>query len=109
MIRIIRTLVVPFLCVVLNPLAHAQYFDEETELDYNWQRYYDPKAGRFVGKDPVGFAGGDVNLYGYVFNAPTNFIDPFGLYETDVHYHLTKDLAKRAGLSDIAAEIIATA
>jgi hypothetical protein len=34
--------------------------------------------GRFVSKDPIGFGGGDVNLYGYVFNAPVKFIDPTG-------------------------------
>jgi hypothetical protein len=30
-------------------------------------------------KDPIGFAGGDVNLYGYVQNNPVNYLDPFGL------------------------------
>ena len=35
--------------------------------------------GRFIQKDPVGFAGGDVNLYGYVQNNPINWIDPKGL------------------------------
>jgi uncharacterized protein RhaS with RHS repeats len=27
----------------------------------------------------IGFAGGDVNLYGYVQNNPVNFVDPSGL------------------------------
>jgi uncharacterized protein RhaS with RHS repeats len=43
-------------------------------------RYYDPKAGRFINKDPISFAGGDVNLYAYVQNNPVNFIDPWGLH-----------------------------
>ena len=30
------------------------------------------------GEDPIGFAGGDVNLYAYVFNSPTNYTDPTG-------------------------------
>ena len=38
--------------------------------------------GRFISKDPIGFAGGDVNLYGYVLNDPVNFIDPIGLDAT---------------------------
>src|SRR6185312_3755752 len=29
-------------------------------------------------EDPLGFAGGDVNLYAYVGSSPTNFTDPFG-------------------------------
>jgi uncharacterized protein RhaS with RHS repeats len=35
--------------------------------------------GRFISKDPIGFAGGDVNLYGYVQNNPVNLTDPEGL------------------------------
>jgi len=30
-------------------------------------------------KDPIGFAGGDVNLYRYVQNNPLNSVDPSGL------------------------------
>jgi hypothetical protein len=41
-------------------------------------RYYDPEVGRFVNKDPIGYAGG-MNLYGYVANKLVNFIDPSGL------------------------------
>ena len=35
--------------------------------------------GRFISEDPIGFAGGDVNLYGYCLNNPVNFVDPYGL------------------------------
>ena len=35
--------------------------------------------GRFISRDPISFAGGDVNLYGYVQNNPVNWIDPWGL------------------------------
>ncbi|MDF1615822.1 RHS repeat-associated core domain-containing protein, partial [Desulfurivibrio dismutans] len=38
-----------------------------------------PAIGRFISQDPIGFAGGDVNLYGYVLNDPVNWIDPWGL------------------------------
>jgi RHS repeat-associated protein len=54
-------------------------WDKETGLYYYRARYYDPMVGRFISKDPIGFAGGDVNLYGYVQNNPVNWIDPFGL------------------------------
>lgn len=32
-----------------------------------------------IQKDPIGFDGGDVNLYGYVESNPINMVDPFGL------------------------------
>lgn len=35
--------------------------------------------GRFISKDPIGFRGGDTNLYAYVKNNPINYKDPFGL------------------------------
>ena len=43
---------------------------------------YDPSIGRWLTPDPIGFAGGDVNLYGFVGNAPTNYVDPSGLDKT---------------------------
>lgn len=41
-------------------------------------RYYSSGADRFIAEDPIGFAGGQVNLYAYAFNSPTNFLDPTG-------------------------------
>jgi hypothetical protein len=38
----------------------------EIGLKYSWARYYHPGRQRLVSEDPIGFAGGDVNLYGYV-------------------------------------------
>jgi len=38
-----------------------------------------PKIGKWTAKDPILFAGGDSNLYGYVLNDPVNNIDPLGL------------------------------
>jgi RHS repeat-associated protein len=54
-------------------------WDAETGLYYYRARYYDPKLGRFLSEDSIGFAGGDVNLYGYVWNNPANLVDPLGL------------------------------
>jgi len=39
-----------------------QYADRETGLHYNFFRYYESDAGRFVNQDPIRLSGGD-NLY----------------------------------------------
>ncbi len=53
--------------------------DSFTGFQFSRARSYDPKLGRFLSEDPIGFAGGDVNLYGYVRNNSVNFVDPSGL------------------------------
>jgi RHS repeat-associated protein len=60
-------------------------YDRETGLYYYRARYYDAQIGRFITKDPIGFAGGDVNLYGYVLNNPINLVDPWGLWYIDLN------------------------
>ena len=42
-------------------------------------RDYAPEIGRWSAKDPIDFAGGDTNLFGYVSNQPVDAIDPSGL------------------------------
>ena len=56
----------------------GQYFDEETELYFNYHRYYDYKTGRYLREDPIGISAG-ANQYIYALNNPTNLIDPRGL------------------------------
>lgn len=56
--------------------------DDDLGLFYYRARYYSPILQRFVSQDPIGFAGGDVNLYAYVGNDPLNYIDPYGLSGT---------------------------
>ena len=53
-------------------------YDFETGLQYHRARYYDPAARRWISEDPIGFAGGDTNLYRYVGNSPLNYNDPSG-------------------------------
>ncbi len=58
-------------------------YDSFTGLYYYRARWYDAQIGRFISEDPIGFAGGDVNMYGYVKNNPLNKKDPLGLQDTD--------------------------
>ena len=54
-----------------------QYADRETGLHYNFFRYYEPDAGRFVNQDPIGLNGGE-NLYQFAKNTQI-WIDTLGL------------------------------
>ncbi|MEN6372455.1 MAG: RHS repeat-associated core domain-containing protein [Armatimonadota bacterium] len=56
------------------------YTDRETGLILATNRYYDPVEGRWLTRDPIGYAGG-LNLYGYCSNNPVNYTDPLGLCE----------------------------
>ena len=58
--------------------------DKETGLVRFGYRDYDPDVGRWTAKDPILFAGGDTDLYGYVLNNPLNAFDSLGLSEEDV-------------------------
>jgi RHS repeat-associated protein len=49
------------------------------DLYYYRARFYNPTTGRFVAADPIGFAGGDSNLYRYASNSPALLTDPAGL------------------------------
>ncbi|MDZ5449889.1 RHS repeat-associated core domain-containing protein [Labrys sp. ZIDIC5] len=55
----------------------GQWEDEETGLYYNRFRHYDPIAGQYICRDPIGIDGG-TRQYGYV-DAATSFVDPLGL------------------------------
>lgn len=56
----------------------TNYYDAETGLYYYGYRYYNPQLGRFINRDPIGFAGGS-NLYGFVGNNTPNAVDVRGL------------------------------
>ena len=70
--------------VTSNLRFAGQYFDAETGLHYNLQRYYDPQTGRYLRIDPFGDG---LNLYAYCFNNPNSLIDPLGLCAVTVAWN----------------------
>jgi RHS repeat-associated protein len=57
-------------------------YDPETKLVRFGARDYDAETGRWTSKDPIGFGGGDSNLFGYVANDPINSVDGEGFSST---------------------------
>ncbi len=67
----------------INFKTHITYaggfYDSDTKLIRFGKRDYSPEQRRWTATDPIGFSGGDFNLYGYVLNDPVQFVDPEGL------------------------------
>lgn len=72
--------------VIINTVANAYKFtgkerDSESGLDFAYYRMYSPSLGRWMSPDPVRGrpeAPQSHNLYPYVQNNPTNFVDILG-------------------------------
>ena len=67
----------------------GQYFDDETGLHENWNRYYDSTLGRYLSPEPLlqspaylrrmAQTGMSVPTYAYAANNPLRYTDPTGL------------------------------
>ena len=61
----------------INLRFPGQYFDEESNLNYNYFRSYQPTQGRYTQADRVGLAGG-LSRFNYAENNALIFTDPTG-------------------------------
>jgi RHS repeat-associated protein len=68
----------------------GQQLDSATGLQHQDHREYNPSTQRWMSQDSLGFAAGDANLYRYVANNSTSWIDPSGMDEI-------RDFIKGAG------------
>jgi len=64
--------------------------DADSGFNYYGYRFYDPGAGRWLNRDPIGEEGG-MNLYGFVNNDPLNLLDYLGLNTCHIWVYLPKD------------------
>lgn len=56
----------------------GQYFEKESGLHYNLNRFFDSRTGRYLRPDPIGLGAGP-NLFGYAGGNPITNSDPTGL------------------------------
>ena len=79
----------------------GQYYDAETGLHYNWNRFHDPDTGRYLSADPIRLQGG-MNLYSYVGGNPISYFDALGLMsESEI-----RGLVEANNQSNLSTELI---
>ncbi|MEU3907164.1 RHS repeat-associated core domain-containing protein [Streptomyces goshikiensis] len=76
----------------------GQYHDEETGLDYNCFRYYDPQVAGYASPDPLGLSAAP-NHHAYVPN-PFVRLDPLGLKCLDPDDQVRHDSARGTALDE---------
>ena len=89
----------------------ASEWDEGDDLYFMRARYYCADTGRFLSKDPIGFEGGDLNLYAYVGGNPVTGIDPRGLKDKNFNNEFVHEFLDNAltylgeGLGGVAKNV----
>jgi RHS repeat-associated protein len=89
-----------------NPSQFTGRESDETGLQYYRARYYDPGRQRFVSEDPLGSSVGDINVYAYVRNNPTNLIDPLGLSANCTSVAVNKFVVCMFGLNVVWISVV---
>ncbi len=81
-----------------NPILFTgREWEPEAGVYYYRARYYSPVTGRFLSRDPLGYAP-DLNIYRYVGNNPAKFVDPYGLWSQEGFVDGAKDAAVGAAI-----------
>jgi RHS repeat-associated protein len=96
----------------------GQYHDAETDLFENWNRYYDPSIGRYLGPEPMygspgwvlqqAYEGSRAETYGYAHNNPIAFTDPDGNSADVAEFCMTNPVCAANALAAAAAATTAT-
>ena len=72
-----------------DPFGYCgEYYDNESELIYLRNRYYDSTSGRFITEDPIKSG---LNWYSYASNNPVMKVDPLGLEDAMLSYIISKN------------------
>ncbi len=89
-----------------NSLEFTGRENDGTGLRYYRARYYHSGLCRFIAEDPLGLQRSGTSLYAYVFDNPTSFTDPFGLYTVvELAGILYNETATLSGCSLLEARI----
>jgi RHS repeat-associated protein len=90
--------------VTFNLRYPGQYFDQESNLHYNYHRSLDAKTGRYSQSDPIDLQGG-WNRFAYAEGNPLSNTDPTGLFVPGAHNSMSYIAAKGTCLQSRASEL----
>ncbi len=86
--------------IKFNLRGSNQYFDAETNLHYNTNRYFDAKNEKYITPDPLGLAVGP-DLYAFALGQPHSMNDPLGLAPNLVTDNQVKNASFNQKVQDI--------
>ncbi len=92
---------------VLNLRRPGQYYDSETGLVYNLNRYYEPSTGRYIQSAPAGLASG-LNPYSYADNHPLRADDSTGPHTSQYRKSMNLPVSNAPGPKGALHKILRT-
>jgi len=87
--------------------------NDKSQYHRSRNRWYNPSLMQWMSPDPIGYDGGDVNLYRFVGNDPMNRVDPSGLFRSQFKgglsptagdYNTIGDRGKTYGNADLTCD-----